>query len=324
MARRRITFRALAARVNDAHGPARTTARCDSVRPMQLLREPLEFRRACDDARARGLSVGLVPTMGALHEGHAALVREARRHADFVAVSVFVNPTQFGPNEDLARYPRTLDADVAKVAAAGASLVFAPSDGVMYPPGDETRVRVGATAAALCGAHRPGHFEGVATVVTKLFALAGPCAAVFGRKDYQQLQVIKRFTTDLFLPVAIVGLRTVREPDGLAMSSRNAYLSPEQRAAALAIPRGLTLAARAFAAGERRAGALASLARAEVERVATSIDYVDVADPDALRVLGAAEATGERALLALAIRLGGARLIDNVVLGEEPPPLPGA
>ncbi len=289
---------------------------------MQLLREPLDFRLACDDARALGLSVGLVPTMGALHEGHAALIREARKHADFVAVSVFVNPTQFGPNEDLARYPRTLEKDAEMCAAAGASLVFAPTEGVMYPPGDETRVRVGATAADLCGAFRPNHFEGVATVVAKLFALTGACAAVFGRKDYQQLQVIKRFTTDLFLPVTIVGLRTVREPDGLAMSSRNAYLSPEQRRAALAIPRGLTAAASAFAAGERRAGALAALARAEVAAIATSIDYVDVADPDSVRVLGAAELVSERALLALAIRLGGARLIDNMVLGEEPPPLP--
>ncbi len=289
---------------------------------MQLLREPLELRRACDDARARGLTVGLVPTMGALHEGHAALVREARKRADFVAVSVFVNPTQFGVNEDLARYPRTLDSDMAKVEAAGASAVFAPSEGGMYPPGDETRVRVGATATDLCGAHRPGHFEGVATVVAKLFAIAGPCTAVFGRKDYQQLQVIKRFTTDLFFPVTIIGLRTVREIDGLAMSSRNAYLTPEQRSAALGIPRGLTAASRAFDAGERRAGVLASLARAEVEPIATSIDYVDVADPDSVRAHKSAEIVGERALIALAIRLGGARLIDNMVLGEEPPPLP--
>lgn len=289
---------------------------------MQLLREPLAFRRACDEARAHRLTVGFVPTMGALHEGHIALVREARKHAEFVVVSVFVNPTQFGPNEDLARYPRTLEKDASMVEAAGAAAVFAPCEGVMYPPGDETRVRVGATAAGLCGAHRPGHFEGVATVVAKLFALAGPCTAVFGRKDYQQLQVIKRFTTDLFLPVTILGLRTVRESDGLAMSSRNAYLTPEQRAGALAIPRGLTAAARAFAAGERRASTLAAIARAKVAEVATSIDYVDVADPDSVRVLDAAETTGDRALLALAIRLGGARLIDNMVLGEEPPPLP--
>jgi pantoate--beta-alanine ligase len=289
---------------------------------MQLCREPEAFRRACDEARAAGRRVGLVPTMGALHAGHAALVTEAVRHAPFVAVSIFVNPTQFGPNEDLARYPRTLEADMEKCAAAGASAVFAPADGAMYPPGDETRVRVGATAAPLCGAHRPGHFEGVATVVTKLFALAGPCVAVFGRKDYQQLRVIARLVADLFLPVELVGLRTVREPDGLALSSRNAYLSPEQRAAALAIPRGIVAAALAFDRGERDAGTLAGLARAEVARVASAIDYVDVADPESLRILAPGEATGARALLALAIRLGGARLIDNVVLGEDPPPLP--
>jgi pantoate--beta-alanine ligase len=291
---------------------------------MQLLREPQDFRRACDEARARGQRVGLVPTMGALHAGHVALVTEALRHASFVVVSIFVNPTQFGPNEDFARYPRTLEADAAKCAAAGASAVFAPAPEAMYPPGDETRVRVGATAGPLCGAHRPGHFEGVATVVAKLFALTGPSVAVFGRKDYQQLRVITRMTTDLFLPVELVGLPTLREPDGLAMSSRNAYLSPEQRAAALAIPRGLSRASAAFQRGERDAGALAALAREEVARVATSIDYVDVADPETVRVLGAGERTGERALLALAIRLGGARLIDNVVLGEDPPPIPAA
>ncbi len=209
---------------------------------MELVHEPEAFRRACDEARARGLRVGLVPTMGALHAGHAALIAEARRHASFVVVSIFVNPTQFGPAEDFARYPRTLEADAATCERAGAAAVFAPAADAMYRPGDETRVRVGATAAPLCGAHRPGHFEGVATVVAKLFALTGPSVAVFGRKDYQQLRVISRFTADLFLPVEIVGLRTVREPDGLALSSRNAYLSPEQRAAALAIPRGLSAA----------------------------------------------------------------------------------
>jgi pantoate--beta-alanine ligase len=288
---------------------------------MQLLREPEAFRRAMDEARARGQRVGLVPTMGALHVGHVALIAEAKRRAASVAVSIFVNPTQFGPNEDFGRYPRALDSDVEKCEAAGAAIVFAPSAPAMYPPGDETRVHVGPTAAALCGAYRPGHFEGVATVVAKLFALAGPCVAVFGRKDYQQLQVIKRLTTDLFLPVEIIGVRTVRETDGLAMSSRNAYLSASQRAAALAIPRGLSAAARAFAAGERRAGALAEEARAEVAKVASSIDYVSVADPETLRVLEPEEEAGERALCALALRLGGTRLIDNMVLGEEPPPL---
>jgi pantoate--beta-alanine ligase len=286
---------------------------------MDLWRDPVGFRQACDAARARGGRVGLVPTMGALHAGHLSLLAEARRRADFVVASVFVNPTQFGPAEDLARYPRTLDRDVAACAEAGAAGVFAPEAAAMYPPGEETRVRVGATAAPLCGAHRPGHFEGVTTVVAKLFALTGPCVAVFGRKDYQQLQVIRRMASDLFFPVEVVGARTVREPDGLAMSSRNAYLSPDARRAAGAIPRALAGACLAFAGGERRAGALAATVRARLEEVTTSIDYIDVADADTLRVLGPDEAAGARALLAVAIRLGGTRLIDNVVLGEDEP-----
>jgi len=257
--------------------------------------------------------------MGALHRGHAALIEEARRRAGFVAVSVFVNPTQFGPNEDFARYPRTLDADVDKCKAAGASIVFAPAADAMYPSGEETRVHVGATADPLCGAHRPGHFEGVTTIVAKLFALTGPCVAVFGRKDYQQLKVLTRMAADLFLPVEVVGLRTVREPDGLALSSRNAYLSPADREAALSIPRGLTLAWQAFAKGERNAGVLRGLARASVAPVATSIDYVDVADPETLRVLADGDTTKDRALVAIALRIGTTRLIDNVVLGEDPP-----
>lgn len=288
---------------------------------MELWTDPEGFRRACEAARGRGLRVGLVPTMGALHAGHVALIAEARRHADFVVVSVFVNPTQFGPSEDFARYPRTLDRDMAACREAGAAGVFAPEVAGIYPPGDETRVRPGPTAAPLCGAHRPGHFEGVATVVTKLFALTGPSVAVFGRKDYQQLQVIRRLAKDLLLPVEVVGLRTVREPDGLAMSSRNAYLSPEDRRRAAAIPRALAEACAAFAAGERRAGALADLVRRRVEGVADSIDYVDVADADTLQVKGPDDPAGERALLALAIRLGPARLIDNVVLGEDDAPL---
>jgi pantoate--beta-alanine ligase len=255
--------------------------------------------------------------MGALHRGHAALIEEARRRAGFVAVSVFVNPTQFGPNEDFARYPRTLDADVDKCKAAGASIVFAPAADAMYPSGEETRVHVGATAEPLCGAHRPGHFEGVTTIVAKLFALTGPCVAVFGRKDYQQLKVLTRMAADLFLPVEVVGLRTVREPDGLALSSRNAYLSPADREAAL--PRGLTLAWQAFAKGERNAGVLRGLARASVAPLATSIDYVDVADPETLRVLADGDTTKDRALVAIALRIGTTRLIDNVVLGEDPP-----
>lgn len=276
---------------------------------------PAEARAACDGARARGQRVGLVPTMGALHEGHLALVREARRHADFVMCSIFVNPTQFGPNEDFERYPRDLEQDVERLE--GVSAVFAPEVTAMYPPGDETRVNVGALATHLCGPHRPGHFEGVATVVTKLFALTGPCTAVFGKKDYQQLAVLRRVATDLFLPVEIVGHPIVREPDGLAMSSRNAYLSDDERQRALSLCRGLSAAARAFAAGERKAATLRSLVSNEVERVASSVDYVTIADADRLTPFGDGADVPARALIAIACRIGATRLIDNLVLGED-------
>lgn len=288
---------------------------------MEIWRSTDDFRQACDEARRRGERVALVPTMGALHRGHQALVAEACKRASFVAVSVFVNPTQFGPNEDFARYPRDLDGDVAKCAEAGARGVFAPAPNDMYPPGDQSRVRVGSLADELCGPHRPGHFEGVATVVAKFLILTGPSIAYFGRKDFQQLKVIERIVKDLFIPVEIVGVPTIREHDGLAMSSRNAYLSSEARANALAIPRGLTDAARAFAAGERQVGELVRLVRKHVEPIASAIDYVDAADPETLHVFGADRIAPERTLLALAIRMGGARLIDNIVLGEDPPPI---
>lgn len=292
-----------------------------SPETMNLVREPLLLRRACDEARARGHRVALVPTMGALHAGHVALLEEARRRAEFVVVSIFVNPTQFGPHEDLTRYPRPLEADLARCQAAGASLVFAPSDGAMYVPGDETRVRVGATAEPLCGVQRPVHFEGVATVVTKLLVLAGPCVAVFGRKDYQQFRVITRLVKDLFLPVDLVSVRTVRQSDGLALSSRNAYLSPDDRALALSIPRGLSRAVVAFARGERGVLPLLDEVRATVVPVAQSVDYISLADADSLRILSPGERVGDRALVAVAARFGGTRLIDNVVLGEDEPPL---
>ena len=288
----------------------------------QSVASPSDFRRACDDARAGGQRVGLVPTMGALHEGHLALVRAAKERASFVAVSIFVNPTQFGPNEDFAKYPRDLAGDLAKLASAHADLVFAPDGKAMYPEGEETRVRVGPLAASLCGPFRPGHFEGVATIVTKLFALTGPSVAVFGKKDYQQLAILRRIARDLFLPVEVVGHPIIREADGLAMSSRNAYLSADERKKALALSRGLGAAARAFAAGERRADVLRGLARTEVDAVATSVDYVDVVTADGLVPYAAGAPTGDRALLAIACRIGTTRLIDNVVLGEDPPPSP--
>jgi pantoate--beta-alanine ligase len=288
------------------------------------------MRAACDAARGRGERVALVPTMGALHDGHLALVRAARdagdagHHGRFVAASIFVNPTQFGPNEDYARYPRDLDGDVKKLATAGCDLIFAPVADAMYPAGEQTRVRVGKLAEPLCGAFRPGHFEGVATVVTKLLAIAGPCVAVFGKKDYQQLAILRRVATDLFLPVEIVGHPIVREADGLAMSSRNAYLAPEERARALALSRGLAAAARAFQGGERRASILRRAAREPVDAAATSVDYVDLADADTLTVVDDGGLSPDRVLLAIACRIGKTRLIDNVVLGEDPAPVTGA
>jgi pantoate--beta-alanine ligase len=258
--------------------------------------------------------------MGALHAGHLELAREAKRRAPFTAVSIFVNPTQFGPGEDLARYPRDLDADIDKCAGVGVDLVFAPDPPEMYPPGDATRVRVGALAEPLCGAFRPGHFEGVATVVAKLFALAAPCTAVFGRKDYQQLKIIERMAQDLLFDVEIVGVRTVRDPDGLALSSRNAYLSAEERERARAIPRGLAAVGSAFAAGERRADVLGEMVRRELAGRATKVDYVSVADPATLVPVDDGAKVGEKALVAVAIWIGKTRLIDNVVLGEDPSP----
>ncbi len=286
-----------------------------------VLNAPADFRRACEDARARGQIVGFVPTMGALHDGHLALTREARKRAAFVACSIFVNPTQFGPNEDLARYPRDLAGDVRKLE--GVDVVFAPDHAAMYVAGERTRVRVDDLTAHLCGPHRPGHFEGVTTIVAKLFTLVGPSVAVFGKKDYQQLAVIRRMTHDLFFAVDVVGHPIVREADGLAMSSRNLYLTPEERARALGLSRGLSAAARTFATGERRVAVLRELVLRAVEPIATSIDYVTVADADAIAPFADGASAPDRALLAIACYVGKTRLIDNVVLGEDPPPAVG-
>lgn len=288
---------------------------------MRVCRHVEEFREACDGVRASGGSVGLVPTMGALHAGHLALVGEARRHASHVAVSIFVNPTQFGPTEDLDRYPRDLQGDLAKCEHAGAALVFAPAVEEMYPAHEHTRVHVAVLTEHLCGASRPGHFEGVATIVTKLFGVTGACTAVFGRKDYQQLKVIERMARDLLLPVQVVGHPIVREPDGLALSSRNLYLSASERQSALAIPLALSGAIARFAAGERRAATLRDPVAAAIEAAGLRVDYVTLADADAITPVDTGGSVGERALLAVAAFAGKTRLIDNVVLGEDPAPL---
>ena len=263
--------------------------------------------------RAPAAPVGLVPTMGYLHEGHLSLVEAARRDCPTVVVSIFVNPAQFGPGEDFAEYPRDEERDLELLERAGVDVAFAPDDAEIYPPGDSTRIRVGGVAEVLEGERRPGHFEGVATVVGKLFLIVQPDRAYFGEKDAQQLAVLRRMTEDLRFPVAIVGCPIVREPDGLARSSRNVYLAPEERAQATALHAGLRDAAGAFADGERDAGTLRALVR---ERIAAAplaeIDYVSLADPATLAELeGAFEPP---ALLSLAVRFGAARLIDNVTL----------
>jgi len=290
----------------------------------RVVRELGELREATRSARRQGLVVGFVPTMGYLHEGHLALARVARQRAGFVVVSDFVNPTQFGEGEDLDAYPRDLDADVAKCAAVGVNVVYAPDLASMYAEGSATEVTVGGTlTAGLCSPHRPVHFGGVATIVTKLLGQVGPCVAVFGRKDYQQLQVVKRVVRDLDLEVEVVGVPTVREPDGLALSSRNVYLSPHERGRALALARGLAAAHHLVATKGPTvtAGEVRRVARAPVDEGFDSVDYVDVCDADTLEPLAAESPVGARVLVAGAARLGSTRLIDNVVIGEDPSPL---
>jgi pantoate--beta-alanine ligase len=274
-----------------------------------------ELRGFAEASRAAGRRTALVPTMGALHDGHLSLVRLARSRADRVMVSVFVNPTQFGPREDFARYPRDLEGDVDKLRTAGADVVFAPSAAEMYAPGEATRVEVAGLCEGLCGRERPGHFRGVATVVAKLLQLARPHVVVFGEKDWQQLAVIRRMVRDLCFDVEVLGAPIVREPDGLAMSSRNAYLSEEARRQAPALNAALLEARRLFRAGERDARRLAACARARLEKEPlASVEYVEVCCPDTLAPL---ETVAGRALLALAVRFGTTRLIDNALLAEE-------
>jgi len=279
------------------------------------------FRAECQRLRGAGHTLGFVPTMGALHEGHVSLLRLAASETSRVAVSIFVNPTQFGANEDFTRYPRTFEQDCERCEGAGASLVFAPPASEMYPAGESTRVSVAGLTAGLCGAARPGHFDGVATIVAKLFLLAGPCTAVFGKKDYQQLKVIERLARDLLLPVRVVAHAIVREADGLALSSRNAYLSAEERSRALGIVRGLSSAFREFRAGVRDVAAITGSVTTQVEAHGLVPQYVEVTDAETLEPLARDAPMPDRALLAVAAFSGRTRLIDNVVLGEDPDPL---
>lgn len=274
-----------------------------------------EVRAAVHRERSAGRRVGFVPTMGALHEGHLSLVRAARERTDRVIVSVFVNPTQFAPGEDYQAYPRDLDSDARLAEGAGADLLFAPSVEELYPPGFSTEVRVKGLSEPLCGEHRPGHFDGVAVVVAKLLNIVRPDVSVFGQKDAQQALLIRRLARDLHLPGEIVVAPTVREADGLAMSSRNRYLSPEERRAARSLSRGLAGAREAWERGEREPGALQETARREMDsEPLVRTEYAEIRDLEELRPWRGGEGP---ALLAVAARVGRARLIDNVILGTS-------
>jgi pantoate--beta-alanine ligase len=262
----------------------------------------------------QGRRVAFVPTMGALHDGHLALVRRGRSLADEVWASVFVNPTQFGPREDFASYPRDLEADRTALERAGAALLFAPATREMYPRPAATTIDLADLTSGLCGAHRPGHFRGVALVVTKLLNIVQPEVALFGAKDAQQAAVIRRLVEDLDIPTRVVVHPTVREHDGLALSSRNAYLEPAQRAAAGVLWRALQAAAAAARAGERRGGALEACMSEEVAREPLArLQYAAAVDPDTLAPM---PTIGKRVLLALAVFVGPTRLIDNVLLED--------
>jgi pantoate--beta-alanine ligase len=265
--------------------------------------------------KREGKRIAFVPTMGFLHAGHASLLREGRTLGDMLVLSIFVNPIQFGPGEDLERYPRNLEGDCVIARECGVDIVFTPTAEEMYPPGFQTAIRVKELALPLCGASRPGHFDGVATVVAKLFNIVRPDTALFGRKDFQQLAIIRRMVADLALPLEIVGLPIVREADGLAMSSRNAYLSAAERTSALCLSRAITLVRERYAAGVHDAEKLLAAARELIAaEPAAMIDYLELRDAETLEPVATASDT---TLLALAVRIGATRLIDNTLLGNE-------
>ena len=282
------------------------------MKALTVVRTVADLRRAIAEHRATRQTIGLIPTMGALHEGHLSLVRAALDHGDVPVASIFVNPTQFGPNEDLGAYPRDEAGDFAKLEAAGCRIAYAPAVEEMYPGPQLTTVTVASLTDHLCGPFRPGHFQGVATVVCKLLMMAMPDRGYFGEKDYQQLQVLKRMARDLDMPVEIVGMPTVREPDGLALSSRNRYLSPAERETSLALYRQLTAVADAVRDGKASCAQVAEkAAKALLEAGFDKVEYLTVVDAESLAPL---EHVHGPARVAVAARLGRTRLIDNIAV----------
>jgi pantoate--beta-alanine ligase len=280
--------------------------------PFEIFRDPKAMRARAEDLRRDGRRLAVVPTMGALHDGHLALIRAARARADIVIFTLFVNPTQFGPNEDLSRYPRDEAGDLDKARAAGADLAFCPDVSAMYLAGAQTYIEVRELQKPMCGASRPGHFAGVATIVAKLFHVTQPHLAVFGEKDFQQLAILRRMTRDLDFGIEIHSVPIVREADGVAMSSRNAYLDPPQRLAARALSTALAAGAAAYAAGERQAAPILAAARAVIAAEPLArLDYLDLRDAAELTELDVLAAP---AVLAIAAFVGKTRLIDNKVL----------
>jgi len=283
---------------------------------MDLIKDPDSMQAWASAARARGETIAFVPTMGYLHDGHLSLMRIGRAKADRLVASVFVNPLQFGEGDDLDVYPRDEVGDLAKCKAEGCDAVFFPQPDTMYPAGFQTRLVTGGLTTVLCGASRPGHFDGVVTVVLKLFNLVQPHVAIFGSKDFQQLQVIRRMVRDLTVPVEIIGAPIIREEGGLALSSRNVYLAAEERVQALALNRSLNAAAKRFAAGERDPQTLVAGVVGEIAaQPLAEIDYVQLVDAEELTPLYGP--VGRAAVLAVAVRFGRTRLIDNRVLTES-------